>query len=76
MYVDVKPVVMIVLNMDLHAMGGRYDSRGATIAYSAVFRRCYYLRGATKQRASIRGNTVYTLLATICTAFKCEAQQK
>ena len=38
MYVNVKPVVKTVAIMELHAMGGGYYSRGATIVYNAVFR--------------------------------------
>ena len=52
-YIDPKPVVTIVVSMDLHAIGGGYYSRGTTIAYSAVFRGGYYLSEATKQRGRL-----------------------
>ena len=51
--VDVKPVLTIVASMDLHAMGGGYYSRGATVAYNAVFQGGNYSRGATKQRGHL-----------------------
>ena len=48
--VDVKPEVAIGVHTDLHAIGGGYYSRGATIECNTVFQGGYYLRGATKQR--------------------------
>ena len=55
-YVDIKPVVTIVASMD--ATGGDYYSRGATVAYNAVFRGGYYSRGLLNKGASIQGNTI------------------
>ena len=57
--VDVKPVVTIGASMDLHAIGGGYYLRRATIAYNTVFQGGYYSRGLlNKKGVFIQGNTV------------------
>ena len=61
LYINVKPVVLIVVSMDLHVHVELYGVHalreatctilgGATIAFNAVFRGGYYSRDATKQR--------------------------
>ena len=67
-YGDVKPAVTIAASMDRHAMGeATYYSRGAIIAYNAVFRGGYYSRGLlNKGDVYSRKYGMYTL--AVCNA--------
>ena len=64
-FIIIKPVLTIVVSMDLHAMQGGYYSRGATIAHNAVIRRGYYSRGATIAYNAVIQRGYYSRGATI-----------
>ena len=65
MYVDVKPVVKIVVSMDLHAMGGGYYLRGATIVYKCCILGGYF-EGTTKQSGHLFEEGRYDTYLSTC----------